>query len=228
MQTPPGSRESSDVGRARGRDFAPKKRPKQARSAATFDAIVEAAARILASEGYTALTTDRLATVSGVGVGSVYEYFDNKETIVAEVVRNMLDDLTRELASAVTRPIFAGPEAWLRDWVQLMFDAVRARRDLLRTLFDEVAYLGEIDAVRQFPMRMFALATASPREMTDLPYVNRASIFVITAMVRSAVIESVLHPPPDVPAEQLEETLVSVLLGLLAHGLAAAGRSSNR
>ncbi len=224
MQTPAVPRESSDVVRARGRDFAPKKRPKQARSAATFDAIVEAAARILANEGYTALTMDRLATVSGVGVGSVYEYFDSKETIVAEVVRNMLDDLTHELSRGVTRPIFAGPEAWLRDWVHLMFDAVRSRHDLLRTLFDEVAYLGEIEEVRQFPMRMFALATQSPREMTDLPYVNRASIFVITAMVRSAVIESVLHPPPDVPAEQLEETLVQILLGLLAHGVSAAAQ----
>ena len=112
----------------------------------------------------------------------------------------MLDDLTREIERGVTRPLSAGPEAWLRDWVHVMFEAVRARRDLLRTLFDEVPYLDEIEEVRQFPARMFALATQSPREMTEIPYVNRASIFMLTTMVRSAVLESVIHPPPDVPA----------------------------
>ena len=199
----------------------PKKRPKQARSCATFDAVVEAAARILASEGYTALTIDRIATVAGVGVGSVYEYFLSKETIVAEVVRNLLDDLEGELASGISAPIWSGPEAWLRRWVRVMFDAVRARRALLRTLLDEVSYLDDIEEVRQFPARLFALATHSPREMIEIPYVNRASIFILTTMVRSAVLESVINPPPDVPIEQLEDTLVHILLALLAHGLAA-------
>lgn len=222
MDTPPSTPEPPERGRARGRDFSLKKRPKQARSCATFDAIVEAAARILANEGYAALTTDRIATVAGVGVGSVYEYFQSKETIVAEVVRNLLDDLTSELVRGVTRPLSAGPEAWLRDWVHVMFDAVRARRELLRTLFDEVPYLDQIDEVRQFPMRMFALATQSPRELTEIPYVNRASIFIITTMVRSAVLESVIDPPADVPEQELEDTLVKILLGLLAHGMMAA------
>jgi AcrR family transcriptional regulator len=221
VQTPPSSPEPS--GRGRGRDFALKKRPKQARACATFDAVVEAAARILANEGYAALTTDRLATVAGVSVGSVYEYFDGKETIVAEVVRNLLDDLTREIERGVTSTLSAGPEALLRDWVHVMFEAVRSRRDLLRTLFDEVPYLDEIDEVRQFPARMYTLATKSPRELTEIPYVNRASIFMITTMVRSAVLESVLNPPADVPTHELEDTLVGILLGLLAHGLMARG-----
>lgn len=211
--------EARGRGRGRGLELSLKKRPKQTRACATFDAIVEAAARILAAEGYAALTTERIATVAGVGVGSVYEYFPTKEAVVAEVVRDLLDELTRDLVRGADTPLSSGPEAWLRCWVRVMFEAVRARRDLLRALFEEVPYLNEIDEVREFPARMFALATNSPREMTEIPYVNRASIFLITTMVRSAVLESVLDPPTDVAPEQLEDTLVHILLALLAHSL---------
>lgn len=210
--------------RARGRDFAPKKRPKQARACATFDAVVEAAARILTADGYAALTVDRIATVAGVGVGSVYEYFTTKESIVAEVVRNVLDDLTAELAR--TGPLSSTPEAWLREWIRAMFQALRARKALLYTLHHEVPFLDEIEEVRNFPARAFAMATNSPREMTEIPFVNRASIFVITSMVRNAVLESVIDPPEGVSSQELEDTLVEILLALLARSLMAMSRPS--
>lgn len=197
-----------------------KRRPKQARALATFDAIVEAAARILDGDGYAALTTERLAQVAGVGVGSVYEYFPDKDTVVAEVVRRLLDELTADLAAGAVS-IGHGPAALITEWVRVMFQAVRTRRGLLRTLFEDVPFLDEIDAVREFPARMFALATASPPELAQLPYVNPASIFLLTTMVRSAVLESVLSPPVDVTQEQLEATLVQILLALLAHAFAA-------
>ena len=219
--------DARERGRGRARELSPKKRPKQARAYATFDAIVGAATRILTRESYAALTMEHLASVAGVGVGSVYEYFPSKETIVAEVARNLIDDLTRELVAGATYPISEGPEAWLRRWVHVTFEAVGARRDLLRTLFEEVPYLDEIDEVRQFPARMFALATNSPREMTAIPYANRASIFMLTTMVRSAVLESVIDPPEDVSGQQLEDTLVRMLLGILAHGLSTGAHGGS-
>lgn len=208
----------------RVRGFAVKKRPKQARACATFDAVVEAAARILAQEGFAALTTDRLVVVAGVGVGSVYEYFHDKETIVAEVVRRLLDELTQELTVSSANAAAAlgiGPEAWLRAWLRAMFEAVRRRRGLLCTLFHEVPFLDQIEEVRQFPARLLAIATASPQPLHALPYVNPASIFLITVMVRSAVLESVIAPPTGVAAEEIEDTLVYMLLALLASSMAA-------
>ena len=103
-----------------------------------------------------------------------------------------------------------------------MFEAVAPRRALLRTLFNEVPFLDEIEEVRQFPAKMFALATNSPREMTEIPYVNRATIFMLTTMVRSAVLESVIRPPPDVSTDELEDTLVRILLSLLSQAVSTA------
>lgn len=59
--------------------------PLQARSQATFEAIVEATARIIEEGGLAQLTTNRVARVAGVSVGSLYQYFPNKEALVEEI-----------------------------------------------------------------------------------------------------------------------------------------------
>jgi AcrR family transcriptional regulator len=56
--------------------------PRQARARATVDAILVAAAHILRSDGIERLTTNRVARVAGVSVGSLYQYFPNKQALV--------------------------------------------------------------------------------------------------------------------------------------------------
>lgn len=65
----------------------PRKKPLQARSAVTVEAIVEAAIRILRRDGWAACTTTRVATLAGVSVGSLYQYFPNRNAIAVEIVR---------------------------------------------------------------------------------------------------------------------------------------------
>lgn len=65
----------------------PRKSPSQRRSVDTVEAILEAAVRILRRHGYAGLTTRRVAEVAGVSVGSLYQYFPNRQAIVAEMVR---------------------------------------------------------------------------------------------------------------------------------------------
>ena len=64
----------------------PRKSPVQARSAATVDAILEAAARILESEGFEGYTTNAIAKRAGVSIGSLYQYFPNKDAVTAALV----------------------------------------------------------------------------------------------------------------------------------------------
>ena len=70
-----------------------RKAPRQERSGATFEAILEAAARILSVEGPRRLTTNRIARRAGVSVGSLYQYFPNKQAVVRAL-------LEREVARA--------------------------------------------------------------------------------------------------------------------------------
>ena len=73
--------------------------PKQERSRQKFDFIVEAATRILSTSGYAALTTNEVARVAGVSIGSVYEYFRNKDEIVAVIVDRHLSAAENSVAS---------------------------------------------------------------------------------------------------------------------------------
>src|SRR5262249_30364756 len=57
----------------------PRKYASQARSCATVDALVEATARILVREGFDRASTNRIAEVAGVSIGSLYQYFPSKE-----------------------------------------------------------------------------------------------------------------------------------------------------
>ena len=74
-----------------------RRRPVQARSRETVDRIVGAARALLAREGAAAFNTNRLAAEAGLGVGSVYEYFPNKQAIVSR----LLDDTAEAESSAI-------------------------------------------------------------------------------------------------------------------------------
>ncbi|MCD5362030.1 TetR/AcrR family transcriptional regulator [Chromobacterium aquaticum] len=64
-----------------------RKQPGQARSRHVVAAILEATARILERDGYAGLTTNRAAELAGVGIGSLYQYFPNKQALVAALHR---------------------------------------------------------------------------------------------------------------------------------------------
>jgi len=75
----------------------PRKLPVQSRSRALVDAIAEACLRILDREGEEALTVSRIAEVSGATVGSIYQYFPSKESMIAAVYERILDQESEQL-----------------------------------------------------------------------------------------------------------------------------------
>lgn len=77
-----------------------RKAPRQARSKAMVDAIVEAAARILATGGAAGFSTNQVAQAAGVGIGSLYQYFPDKHAIVEAIRRQHLDEVLVALRAA--------------------------------------------------------------------------------------------------------------------------------
>src|SRR5947207_4379776 len=71
----------------------PRRRPRQERSRDTVEAIVEAAAQVFERHGYAAGTTNRIAERAGVSIGSLYQYFPNKDAIVAELARRHIAEI---------------------------------------------------------------------------------------------------------------------------------------
>lgn len=77
-----------------------RKAPRQARSRATMDAILEAAARILGERGWAGLTTNAAADIAGVSIGSLYQYFPNKLALVEAVRQRHFDEVLAVLRAA--------------------------------------------------------------------------------------------------------------------------------
>ncbi|TNB48475.1 TetR/AcrR family transcriptional regulator [Martelella lutilitoris] len=80
----------------------PRKIPRQSRSLAVVDAILEAAARILERDGLAGLNTNILAEKAGVSVGSVYQYFPSKEAVVAEILRRKRAEMLRGMRDVLS------------------------------------------------------------------------------------------------------------------------------
>ena len=60
-----------------------RRNPHQARSRDKLELIYEASIRILNKQGMDGLTTNRIAEVAGVSIGTLYQYFSNKQEILA-------------------------------------------------------------------------------------------------------------------------------------------------
>lgn len=78
-----------------------RKRPRQARSVATFEAILEAAARILESLGFAGFNTNAVAELAGVSIGSLYQYFPSKEALIVELIRRERAKLSNHIVEVI-------------------------------------------------------------------------------------------------------------------------------
>lgn len=76
----------------------PRKLPRQARSRALVDAILDGAAQIMARQGREALTTNAVAVKAGVSIGSLYQYFPNRESVIAAVAERHGQAVYRRIA----------------------------------------------------------------------------------------------------------------------------------
>jgi AcrR family transcriptional regulator len=127
--------------------------PRQTRREATSERILDAAERLLESEGPDALTMQRLAAEIGYTVGAAYRYFASKDAIVAALQRRVFDGLSRDLAAALER-----------------FEAERPRAGKL-TALTRVAIVARVYATlgsrRPTHARLVARMLAEPENLLD-------------------------------------------------------------
>jgi len=97
----------------------PRKLPLQSRSRLLVSALVEACHTILENEGAAAMTMNRLAEVSGVAIGSIYQYFPNKEAIVTLAFEHVLEEEASINVPALARRIEGLP---LADCLREIYD----------------------------------------------------------------------------------------------------------
>jgi AcrR family transcriptional regulator len=112
-----------------------RKEPRQARSRATVETIVQAGARILGDEGWAGFTTNRIAELAGVSIGSLYQYFPDKFSLVDAIRHRHLDDSLAAMRDVGAEGL--SPDEFAARLVQAVVAAHSVYPGLHRVLLDE-------------------------------------------------------------------------------------------
>jgi AcrR family transcriptional regulator len=195
----------------------PKKIPTQERARVTFDSIVKAAARVLEKRGYAALTTNHVARQAGIGIASLYEYFPNKESIVAAVIEEAAASVVSELEEALLLLIGRHPpDVAIRNWIGVMFETVEKRRVLLTVLLGEVPFLHQVPAMVELRNKLLQLSARGEALGGMLATEHREALtYLLPIMVSNAVTEAILRPPPHLSRQALESALSDFVIRAL-------------
>jgi AcrR family transcriptional regulator len=113
----------------------PRKIPVQARAAVTVEAIFEATIQVLLSQGAERLTTTRVAERAGVSVGTLYQYFPNKQSLLFAVLEDHLDKVAGAMEVACERARCKRLSEMVRDVVEKFVDAKMERTDISTALY---------------------------------------------------------------------------------------------
>ncbi len=168
-----------------------RKLPQQERSRETVRAILDGATRVLSREGYDRASTNRIAEVAGVSIGSVYQFFPNKEAIFAALRKRFFDELTVVFQAEAHR--LRGQRESLRVGLELVLRARRKNRMLHRALdeqlpfsvgFDDTLHRLALDLAREGFAELPAAVRPADSEMTA-----RICVTVLDAVTRMASVQ---------------------------------------
>jgi AcrR family transcriptional regulator len=195
-----------------------RKSPRQARAQVTVNAILEAAVLVLNQDGLEAASTTRIAEVAGVSIGSLYQYFASKDSILAALqerefdraVAMMRDTLAdenlthtpRDIVTAVVRglaSLYAAAPGLHR---VLTIEALRVSAAARVQAFDQRV----IDIIRQF-----LVATNAPLRRANVD----AAAFVAFQSVRATMLATLLERPLGLTEDDLISELVDLVLRYL-------------
>jgi AcrR family transcriptional regulator len=193
----------------------PRKLPRQSRSRHTVDVILAATARVLVDEGYDRASTNRIAEVAGVSVGSLYQYFPNKQSLVRALVEahasRMLDALEAS-SSTASAPLEQG----LGHYVDAMFAAYAVEPAVHRVIAQHARSVGA-EATTRFEARAEAilreLLVHQPKGARALstPLAVRLAVTFVTGVVERHL--------TDQGDDALRGELRVALVRMLASGL---------
>ncbi|WP_106399226.1 TetR/AcrR family transcriptional regulator [Actinocorallia populi] len=185
----------------------------------TRQRLLDAAARVFSRHGYAAGTTNRIAEEAGHSIGSLYQYFPNKDAILAELAGAHAEEGIARLRRRFEEG--APPnslEGRLRMCVRIAIDLHRDDAPLHRVIFEEAPRTPEFlrmvhEAEEEFLEALQALLAADPEvTVADVPMAAR----LVVTTVEGAVHRIVTHDPPD-DLERLENALVTMLMRYLTN-----------
>jgi AcrR family transcriptional regulator len=187
----------------------PRKHATQQRSRATVDALIEATARILVTDGFDKASTNRIAEKAGVSVGSLYQYFPGKEALVAAVVERHGNELTQVVRRALTDVAALPMEQAVRKLIAAAIEAHRIDPTLHRVLSEQMPRTGRSENMEMLSSETYALFRAYlDAHLDEFRQVDLGlAAFVCVTSIEALTHTAVLHH-----AEQLSDEAFEALV----------------
>jgi AcrR family transcriptional regulator len=188
-----------------------RKTPTQARSQATVEVIVEAAARILERDGRAAFNTNAVAELAGISVGTLYHYFQSKDAILIAMARREIEAHQAVITSAVSAALGSreGPRAIVRALIEASSRRRRARQIAMDTLIT-YGLGGELAAPVRAIDRLLETENALPSLGASRP-ASATSRFVLTRAVSGVISAAAREASPPLADAELEDELVRLI-----------------
>lgn len=195
--------------------LAPRKPPQQERSRALVDAVLVAAGRVLVERGFEGMTTKRVAKLAGISIGSLYQYFPDKLSLLAALIERQSELEMQHLAETMQRvPTPHDPAELVAHLIRAAF-AFRARDPALhKALLRNVPRVGHHESL----VRKVAHTAEGMRALLA-PLVAPAELAIATHVMTNAV-HAITHsgilPQPDwLSDEALADEAMRLIRGYL-------------
>ena len=198
----------------------PRKRPSQDRAKSTVDALVLATGRVLADVGYAKASTNRIARVAGVSVGSLYQYFPNKEALVGELIDRHQDEMMLVFMTRLTELRDAPLADAVRGVISALIEAHCVDpldAPIHKTLFRELPPIGLSERMNRLERTaIIAVQTYLEAKTAHVrPADKPLAAFLIVHVVQAAVLAVVVKDDGPEPDAAFIDELAAMVLGYL-------------
>lgn len=182
------------------------------------ETIVKATTQVLLKEGYEACTTNRVAETAGVSIGSVYQYFPNKEALVVAVMERYQEELRDAMVARLAELATADLETAVRGMVAAMLEVPRLQPRLHRVILEQVPRIGSLKRLHELHGEYAPLVEAwLEAHRAELGVTNPSvAAWVLIAAVEGVVARVMLERPGWIELGILQEQLTRLVLNYLA------------
>jgi AcrR family transcriptional regulator len=195
----------------------PRKAPTQDRSKATVDAIMQATEKVLLEDGWDAANTNRVAEVAGVSIGSLYQYFPSKESLLASLWATLRDDMVGSIAEVMLELGDASLEDATEEIVGTMWAAYAERMPLMKIVVREgpmVDARRKLDRANQDLVGVLRGFVEKYGQRID-PVSSAATAYALAHSIDGVLLNGVLDRPDELPTTAFLDELQRLALGYL-------------
>ncbi|MDR3428437.1 TetR/AcrR family transcriptional regulator [Silvimonas sp.] len=200
----------------------PRKSPRQARSQVMVETILQATARVLTERGYAGTNTNLVAECAGVSVGSIYQYFPNKDALITALHDRHSNEMVALISNAIAEVYSVDLQTAVERIVEAVHEAHLLEPEMHRALengdmqcHDQAHHEGYVTIAAQVLNLLKHHRAAIRAENLEL------AVWTCMKIIETMVHSAVLDPPPQFSQAEIRRAIVAAVMGYLVYATPA-------